>query len=579
MMKKLLLSLLFMVSVGYVNAQQYNIKSTNLLAEQIMRGLYDPALYNIPQVSKADMVTGLINNISTDSLKSYIEVLGSFYNRNTCSDTVSNTRGIGAARRWVYKKFQEFSAQNQNRLISSYLQFDDYSLTCSFQKKQRNIFTVLPGSDTIDKSVIIIEAHIDSRCEGVYDIGCKAMGIEDNASGTALVMELARVMSKYSFNRTIVFLITTGEEQGLIGATAFAQYTKNKGIKVKAVQNNDVIGGVYCGKTASPPTDCIGNEGSVDSTHVRIFSLGDHTSTHKAFARFINHQYKEEVLPLSLTVPMAINIMIPLDRTGRGGDHQPFSDRKITALRFSAEHEHGDANPVAGYTDRQHSTRDTMGVDTDLDGKIDSFFVDYNYLKRNAVINGNAAIMAAIGPNMPAFIIYSDTLEITAQTQYEKYKISIRKDALDYNKDTIITFTNSILYKLPKLSNDSVFISLASVDSNEVESLFTTEKKALYETTITPPVNGISRSELRKMRVEAYPNPAKYLINIRVSQISRSELLRVVLFDISGKKISEAGFKQGQASFDCSNLEAGIYTYSIFIDKEIVKSDKVLVAK
>src|SRR5690606_24046638 len=238
--------------------------------------------------------------VSTDSLFSYLLALQSFQTRNTGSDTVSATKGIGAARRWIYSKFEEFSNQSGNRLIPSYLQFDQ--AICD-QPQHRNIFAVLPGADTSDKSVIIIEGHMDSRCAGLCDTACLAEGMEDNGSGTALVMELARVMSRYTFNQTIVFLLTVAEEQSLAGATAFANYVKGKGIKVKAVLNNDVVGGIVCGQTASPPS-CAGLN-AIDSTHVRLFSYGGFNSPHKGLVRFTKLEYNEQLRP-HVAVPMDI---------------------------------------------------------------------------------------------------------------------------------------------------------------------------------------------------------------------------------------------------------------------------------
>ncbi len=140
--------------------------------------------------------------------------MSGFFNRNTSSDTISNTTGMGAARRWAYSKFNEYSFANQNRLLPCYLQFT-YS-TCGVSQ-HRNVMAVLPAIDTVDKSIIIIEGHLDSRCANVCDTTSKAEGIEDNASGAALVLELARVMSHYSYHNTIIFMLTTGEEQGLYG--------------------------------------------------------------------------------------------------------------------------------------------------------------------------------------------------------------------------------------------------------------------------------------------------------------------------------------------------------------------------
>jgi Zn-dependent M28 family amino/carboxypeptidase len=123
-------------------------------------------------------------------------------------------------------------------LIPSYFQFERN--ICGVIQ-HRNIIAVLPGTDTTNHEVIVIEGHMDSRCENECDITCQAQGIEDNASGSALVLELARVMSKCTYKNTIVFMLTIGEEQGLYGADAFADYCNLNDIPVKAVFNNDVI--------------------------------------------------------------------------------------------------------------------------------------------------------------------------------------------------------------------------------------------------------------------------------------------------------------------------------------------------
>jgi Zn-dependent M28 family amino/carboxypeptidase len=120
--------------------------------------------------------------------------------------------------------------------------------------RHKNVLGVLPGTDKDNHQLIIIEGHFDSRCAGRCNIDCVAQGIEDNASGTALVIELARVMSKYTYKNTFVFMATTGEEQGLNGAEAFANYAVNKNISIEGVFNNDVIGGIICGKTSSEPS-------------------------------------------------------------------------------------------------------------------------------------------------------------------------------------------------------------------------------------------------------------------------------------------------------------------------------------
>src|SRR5690606_35093373 len=121
-----------------------------------------------------------------------------------------------------------------------------------------------------------------------------------------------------------------------------------------AVLNNDVIGGIICGQTSSPPS-CPGLN-QVDSTQVRLFSFGSYDSPHKGLSRFIKLEYKEMIMPYA-TVPMAITIMNDEDRIGRGGDHKPFRQHGYPAMRFTSANENGDANVnSAGYADRQHTS-------------------------------------------------------------------------------------------------------------------------------------------------------------------------------------------------------------------------------
>ena len=243
---------------------------------------------------------------------------------------------------------------------------------------------------------------MDSRCEDNCDIHCPAHGMEDNGSGVALVIELARVMSRYVFDHTIVFMTVTGEEQGLAGSNAFSDYALAQGLAIKAVFNNDIVGGIICGETSSPPS-CPGLN-HIDSTQVRLFSHGGFNSPHKALSRFIKLEYQEMIRPLS-AVPMLLTIMSAEDRTGRGSDHIPFRENGYYAMRFCSANEHGNADVSdPEYHDRQHTTNDILGVDTDGDLEIDSFFVDFNYLARNTIINGNSAAMAALGPETPTLI-------------------------------------------------------------------------------------------------------------------------------------------------------------------------------
>ncbi len=571
-MKKILL--LFSIIGCLIVRSQSNIVSTSTLAEQIMLGNYNPTLFLATNViDHPDSISKGINaRVSPDSLHSYLEILRGFKNRNSGSDTVSVVRGIGAARRWVYKKFSQFSLQNENRLKPSYLKFDQ-SICGALQHK--NIFAVLPGTDTSDKSIIIIEGHIDSRCALLCDTNCLAEGMEDNGSGTALVIELARVMSKYSYKRTIVFTTVIAEEQGLYGAEAFGTYCLIKNIKIRGVLNNDVIGGVICGQTSSPPS-CPG-AGNIDSTHVRLFSSGSFNSPHKQLARFIKLEYKELIKPIA-TVQMSLNIMTPEDRTGRSGDHIPFRSKGFTAMRFTSANEHGDASNGMGYTDRQHTSSDILGVDTDNDLIIDSFFVDFNYLARNTVINGNAAGMIGIGPLTPDFTMTTNgnniAVTVTSQTQYLKYRVGVRSLTNDW--DSVYTFAGTLTYSFP-VSPGQYYVSVASVDSKSVESLFS------YELTLSP--TGQKENPIGKNAIELLqnkPNPSDEATTIAVvvnKQINYKEAY-IVIRDITGKEVRQENIdlKPGinEIEYTHGYHMSGTFIYSLVIDGKTIQSRKMV---
>lgn len=569
---------------------QTNILSTNLIAEQVMLGNYNPQDYMPSTIidTHDDIITGLVNHISSDSLKSYIIKLASFYTRHTASDTVSADTGIGAARRWAYNKFQQFSTQNENRLVTSYLQFNQD--ICGVGQ-HRNVFTVLPGSDTSRKDIVIIEAHMDAICNSVCDTSCHAEGVEDNASGSALVLELARVMGKYSYLNTIVFLLTIGEEQGLLGASAFAKYVQDKGIQVKAIQNNDVVGGIYCGETASPPTTCI-NEGDVDSTTVRLFSYYTSVSSkHRNYARFVKLEYIDELQHL-IEVPMNIQIMDQEDRTGRGGDHIPFRQRDYTAIRFCAAHEHGNGNiNDTSYSDRQHTSNDILGVDTDMDLAIDSFFVDFNYLRRNTLINGNAAAMAAIGKSdVPEFELFNNvaegmTIHITSLHNLLHFRVMVSSSSDGF--DAIYSFKDNTEYIIPNTKADSTYyISVMSVDENGIESLFSDEQKAtamfdgpintsLYDAVLTNNILEI---------LPVFPNPTNQHITIPfVFNISQTNNIVCNIVDIYGKEIKafKVSLKQGLhfVKQDVRDLASGIYMLNVRLNNDIIHTQKVVISR
>ena len=501
-MKKSVLLLAVAFQTAVLSAQT-NILSTNPLAEQIMLGNYNPADYTPATATPllpAELAAELQANISPDSLKAYILRLSTFYNRNSGSDTLSAFTGIGAARRWTHQKLATFGAAQGGRLIPSYLQFDLDICTIG---QHRNIFAVLPGSNP-SSGMVLVEGHIDSRCAVLCDTSCIAEGVEDNATGTALVLELARVMSRYQFSNTIVFLVTIAEEQGLLGAEAFADYVQQKNIPLRAVLNNDVIGGILCGETSSPPS-CPGLN-DVDSTSVRLFSSGSFNSKNKQLARFNKLQYEENLLPFA-SVPMNVRIMSPEDRTGRGGDHIPFREHGYPAMRFTSANEHGDASNGPMYTDRQHSSRDVLGADTDINGTVDSFFVDFKYLARNALLNANALAIAARNvPAAPNFNAFRDgpILSVYFDSPIDTQTVRVAVRSLTNDWDTVFTLSPAFSDVLSCKPSGPVYVSVAGVDASGAESLFSVEKSAATSATGEP---GDANQEQNFRLLPNHPNP------------------------------------------------------------------------
>jgi len=464
--------LLFLVQFIFLSHSFSQDSFTNPDIESILLGDYNPSDYyeNLGPTSKTLVKARVMNDVNPDNLRFYLTEMNVFQTRNTGSDTLGNS-GIGAARDYALAKFQSFADSSFSPLLPSFFEFNE--VICGVSR-HKNICAIQPGTNTDDPSIIIIEAHYDSRCASVCDIECEAHGMEDNASGSALVLELARVMSQNKYEHTILYMLTVGEEQGLVGADALAKYCVQKGIQVKAVFNNDIVGGIICGETSSGPS-CPG-EGDVDSTQVRLFS---HGQISRQLPRWIKEQYKEEIRD-EVSVPMLLTIMSIEDRLGRGGDHIPFRERGFTSMRFTSANEHGDANASdPDYHDRQHTSDDILGVDTDNDGELDSFYVDFNYLARNAVINGISSSFAAIGPEQVNFEGFIDgdsiLINILDDNDYLSYKIYSRSTMQDFDTSYVLAGSKSRYIVKNPGSNFAQFISVASVDDEEIESLFSAE--------------------------------------------------------------------------------------------------------
>lgn len=295
---------------------------------------------------KNPTVEKIVKEISTENLKAIVEKLVSFGTRHTLSDTVSPTRGIGAARRWIKSEFEKYAQASSGRMT---VEFHETIVQPSARvpnpSKIVNVVATLEPRRTPHQSpkrILIVGGHFDSRASDPLDAVSDAPGANDDASGTALTMELARVMSKYEFDATVVFIAFVGEEQGLLGATAWAEMAKQNGWNIEAVFNNDIVG------------SSVGGDGTKENRYVRLFSeafspadtgsvyrqriaLGyENDGGSRSLARYIK-EIAERYQP-----NFGVKMVYRLDRFSRGGDHRPFHERGYRAVRFSVATENYD---------------------------------------------------------------------------------------------------------------------------------------------------------------------------------------------------------------------------------------------
>jgi hypothetical protein len=584
-MKKSMFFFLSMMSFAVLCIGQTNITLSNPEAQQILFGNYNPEEYSPTVIiNHPDTILyGIVNGVSKDTLISYLLKIDSYHNRNSGSDTLSEIRGIGAVRRWIHKKYNEYGAECENRLVVSYLDFD---MNICDQSHHRNVLAVLPGLDTTNKEILVLMGHFDTRCQGACDTACYSPGMEDNGSGTVLVMELARIMSRYAFDHTILFATVTGEDQGLYGAKALSTYLKNNNVQIRSVFNNDVIGGIICGQTSSPP-GCPGLN-AIDSTHVRVFSYSQLNDTawpspHKQLARYIRLHQEEKINPL-LQTPMTIDLIITEDRTGRSGDHIPFRQKGYTSIRFTSRNEHGNGAGIP--PDRQHTTGDILGIDTSVppDAIIDSFYVDPNYLRRNIIMNGVNLGYLALAPPSPApeFSLSGDTVVITmhdADTVYKHYRVGIRsRHSGSLYFDTIFTFTNvTKLHLHLGGSDENRYLSVANVKNN-VESLFCAEY-----TLLPVGIGNLLMNNRGIMMYQNHPNPFNQQTEIIIESSEHINITDAVLIitDVTGRTIRNIPLQifpgKNQVTLNNDGLVKGMYTYSLSVSNKIITAGKMSV--
>ena len=354
----------------------------------------------------------IIESVSSKRIEKDIRTLVGFGTRHTLSDTISKSRGIGAARRWIKSEFESISKKCNNCLEVYY---------------QKNYFTLKDG-DRIIKPVwinnvvaiqrgkthpnrfIIMSGDIDSRISDPSNFKNDSPGANDNASGMAGTIEAARVLSKYSFENSIVYVGLAGEEQGLFGGKGLAKYASEKGWEIIGILNNDMIGNIK------------GVDGVIDNRSFRIFSepVPPNESEKKRKARrFYGGEVDGISRQLARYIHKTVSYFMPemnpimiyrLDRFGRGGHHRPFNDVGFAGVRIMEAHEN--------YTMQHQDLRKENGIEY---GDVISG-VNFEYAKKLTAANAiSLASLAWAPPSVKSFSI-GGIVEAAVKFKWDKIK-------------------------------------------------------------------------------------------------------------------------------------------------------------
>ncbi|WP_074410102.1 M28 family metallopeptidase [Aquimarina megaterium] len=429
--------------------------ATLLLLSTILIAQTDQRIYDI------------INAVSADRIETDIKKLANFGTRNTFSDTISQTRGIGAARRWIKTEFEKISTDCKNCLDVFYQKdfvTKDMGSRVPHDAWVVNVVAVQKGTKYPNR-YIIMSGDIDSRASDTMDFTTDAPGANDNASGMAGTIEAARVLSKYTFENSIIYVGLSGEEQGLFGGGGLAKYAKNKGWDIIGILNNDMIGNIKgvdgvidnrAFRIFSEPTNLTDDEKTVRR---RRFYGGEVDGISRQLARYVHKNVKTYMPEMN---PMMI---YRLDRFGRGGHHRPFNDLGYAGIRIMEAHEN--------YTQQHQNIREENGIKY---GDVVEH-VNFDYAAKLTAVNAINLASIAWAPPAPSEVKIGGIVEPSAKFKWKKANDSNIKGYKIYWRDTTSpTWNHSRFvgnvdnFVLNGIVIDNFFFGIATVGINGHES-------------------------------------------------------------------------------------------------------------
>ncbi|MEB8329474.1 M28 family peptidase [Flavobacteriaceae bacterium KMM 6897] len=434
-----------------------------------MRKLLAPVLilFTTFLFSQTDQrVYDIINAVSSERIQKDVTTLVNFGTRHTLSDTISKTRGIGAARRWIKSEFDKISTTCGDCLEVSYhsdLVKKDENARIVKDVAVVNVVAIQRGTKYPNR-YIIMSGDIDSRVSDPNNFTSESPGANDNASGMAGTIEAARVLSKYKFESSIIYLGLSGEEQGLFGGQGLVKSAKEKGWDIIGIFNNDMIGNIK------------GVDGIISNTDFRIFSEPvppTETERERNMRRFYGGEVDGISRQLARYVHKTVKTYMPemnpmmiyrLDRFGRGGHHRPFNDAGYAGIRIMEAHEN--------YTQQHQDIRVEDGI---AYGDVLEH-VNFDYARKLTAVNAINMASLAWAPPAPKEVQIGGVVEPSAKFQWSKvdgaagYKIYWR-DTTSPTWDHSRYVGDVTEFTLEGIVIDNYFFGVSAVGKDGFESV------------------------------------------------------------------------------------------------------------
>ncbi len=413
----------------------------------------------------------LVGEISAKNLEADVRKLVSYGTRHTLSETQSKKRGIGAARQYVFDEFRKYSKAGGGRMT---VEMDTFTYQPDGRRVDKktlmaNVLATIPGTDPTDTRIYLMSGHIDSRVTDIMNRTADAPGANDDASGVAAVMEVARVLAGQKFPCTIKLVAVQGEEQGLLGADHLAKRAKKEGWNLVAMLNNDIVGN---SKGYDPEI--------TDSLHLRVFSEGvpaTETPDQARARRQLSSENDASSRQLARYAQLAARQYVSAggygvlleyrpDRFLRGGDHTPFNQQGYAAVRFTETNEN--------FNHQHQDLRTENGIEYGDKPE----FMDFRYLRRTAQVNLATLASLASAPAAPQKVEVL-TARLTNRTELRwqapqggpaptGYVVLVRETSAPQWQQR---FPISGLAADLAISKDNYIFGVASVDAQGHESL------------------------------------------------------------------------------------------------------------